>query len=127
MRVLDRARAQARPLKRDAYALYFVARDPRTPWYARALAAAVVTYALSPFDLIPDFIPVFGYLDDLVIVPLGVALVLRVIPQEVLAECRQRAEVAAQRPISRIGAALMIVAWLGLATWAFLFIRDFLD
>jgi len=127
MRLPDRARIQARRLKRDAYALYFVARDSRTPWYARALAAAVVTYALSPLDLIPDFIPVFGYLDDFVIVPLGVALVLRVMPPEVLAECRQRAEVAAQRPINRVGAALMIIAWLGVATWALLFIRDFLD
>ncbi len=82
----------ARRLKRDATVLYLVARHPRTPWYARALAAAVAAYALSPIDLIPDFIPVIGYLDDLVIVPLGVAAVMRLVPGEVLTECRQRAE-----------------------------------
>src|SRR6266511_3919668 len=92
------ARAQAERLKRDAYALYFVARDPRTPWYARALAAAVVAYALSPFDLIPDFVPVLGYLDDMVIVPLGIALALRLVPADVLSECRERARSARQAP-----------------------------
>ena len=105
MGLLDKARAQAQRLKRDAYALYFVARDPRTPWYARALAAAVVAYALSPFDLIPDFVPVLGYLDDLVIVPLGIALVLRLVPRAVLDDCRVRAQLAADRPVSRAGAA----------------------
>jgi uncharacterized membrane protein YkvA (DUF1232 family) len=124
MGVLDRARSQAKRLKRDAYALYFVARDPRTPWYARALAAAVVAYALSPFDLIPDFVPVLGYLDDLVIVPLGIALVFRLVPRAVLAECRARAEVVADHPISRVGAAFMIAVWFGLAAFAFLLIRD---
>ena len=127
MGVLDRARLQAKRLKRDAYALYFVARDPRTPWYARALAAAVVAYALSPFDLIPDFVPVLGYLDDLVIVPLGIALVLRLVPHEVLAECRETARVASERPISRAGAAFMIAVWLGLGALAILLIRDLLD
>lgn len=114
-------------MRSHAYALYFVARDPRTPWYARALAAAVVAYALSPFDLIPDFVPVLGYLDDLVIVPLGVALVLRLVPDEVLAECRERAQMAADRPISRAGAAFMIAVWLGLAALAILLIRDLLS
>src|ERR671930_464147 len=98
----DRARAQARKLKRDAYALYYVVRDRRTPWYARAVAAAVVAYALSPFDLIPDFVPVLGYLDDLVIVPLGIALALRMVPAPVLMECRARAASAAERPTSRV-------------------------
>jgi uncharacterized membrane protein YkvA (DUF1232 family) len=97
--ILDRAKAQARRLKRDAFALYFVARDRRTPWYARALAAVVVAYALSPFDLIPDFVPVLGYLDDLVVVPLGIALVLKLVPAEVLADCRARAQLAAERPV----------------------------
>src|SRR5919197_1356090 len=111
----DRARAQARKLKRDAYALYYVVRDRRTPWYARAVAAAVVAYALSPFDLIPDFVPVLGYLDDLVIVPLGIALALKLVPAEVLEDSRKRAQLAAERPVSRVGAALMIVLWLALA------------
>ena len=127
MGLLHKARAQAQRLKRDAYALYFVARDPRTPWYARALAAAVVAYALSPFDLIPDFVPVLGYLDDLVIVPLGIALVLRLVPRAVLDDCRVRAQLAADRPVSRAGAAFMIAVWLALAALAILLVRDLLD
>jgi uncharacterized membrane protein YkvA (DUF1232 family) len=115
MRVIDRARELARRLKRDAYVVYFVARDGRTPWYARALAVAAVAYAFSPFDLIPDFVPVLGYLDDVLIVPLMVALVLRLVPRDVLAECRAQAEVAAERPVSRAGAAFMIGVWLGAA------------
>ncbi len=94
---LERWRERARRLKRETYALYLAARDPRVPWYAKALAVCVVAYALSPIDLIPDFIPVLGYLDDLVLVPLGIALVLRLIPRDVLAECRQRAQEALDR------------------------------
>ncbi len=126
MGALDRVKAQAQRLKREAYALYFVARDKRTPWYARVVAAAVVAYALSPFDLIPDFVPVFGYLDDLIVVPLGVALVLKLVPTEVLADCRERAQTAAERPISRAGAAFMICVWLGLAILVLLLVRDLL-
>ena len=127
MPVLDRLNAQAKRLKRDAYALYFVVRDRRTPWYARAAAAAVVAYALSPFDLIPDFVPVLGYLDDLIIVPLGIALVLKLVPGEVLADCRDRAEVAAERPVSRVGAAFMIAVWLALAAVVILAVHAWLD
>ena len=127
MPVLDRLNAQAKRLKRDAYALYFVARDRRTPWYARAAAAAVVAYALSPFDLIPDFVPVLGYLDDLIIVPLGIALVLKLVPSEVLVDCRDRAAVAAERPVSRVGAAFMIAVWLALAAVVILAVRARLD
>ena len=101
-----------------------MARDRRTPWYARAVAAAVVAYALSPFDLIPEFVPVLGYLDDMVIVPLGIALALKLVPAEVLEESRARAQLAAERPVSRVGAALMIVLWLALAIAV---IRDILD
>jgi uncharacterized membrane protein YkvA (DUF1232 family) len=78
-------------LKAETYALYLAVRDPRTPWYARALAACVVAYALSPIDLIPDPIPILGYLDDFVLVPIGIGLVLRLIPPEVMAECRATA------------------------------------
>jgi uncharacterized membrane protein YkvA (DUF1232 family) len=120
-------RAHARRLKRDALALYFVARDERTPWYARAAAAAIVAYALSPIDLIPDFVPVLGYLDDLVLVPLGIALVLKLVPAEVLADCRARAEAAAGRPVSRVGAVVILAIWVGLALVAFLLVRDLLD
>jgi len=126
MGFLDSAKVQARRLKRETYALYFVARDPRTPWYARLLCAAVVAYALSPFDLIPDFVPVLGYLDDLVIVPLGIALALRLVPAHVLEECRARASVAADRPVSRAGAAFIIAVWLALALLAIWLLRDVL-
>ena len=87
----------ARRLKRETYALYLAARDPRVPWYAKALAICVAGYALSPLDLIPDFIPIIGYLDDLILVPLGIALVIRLIPSEALADCRERAQVMMDR------------------------------
>ena len=83
---------KARELKLQTYALYFAYRDARTPWYAKVFTALVVAYAFSPIDLIPDFIPVLGYLDDLVIIPLGVWLALKLIPTQVMAECRLQAE-----------------------------------
>lgn len=89
--MLNRWKHWARTLKREVYALYLAYRDPRVPWYARLLAGVVVAYAFSPIDLIPDFIPVLGYLDDLLLVPLGIALVIRLIPPHVLAECRAEA------------------------------------
>ena len=85
----------AEHLRVEAHALYLACKDPRVPWYAKALAACVVGYALSPIDLIPDFIPVIGYLDDLLIVPLGIALAIRLIPPAVLSECRAQAQAAA--------------------------------
>jgi uncharacterized membrane protein YkvA (DUF1232 family) len=127
MGAFARARAHARRLKRDAYALYFVMRDRRTPWYVRAVAATVVAYALSPFDLIPDFVPVLGYLDDLVIVPLGVALVVKMVPADVLADCRAQAESVAQRPVSRAGALVVISVWLVFGALVFLIVRNALD
>src|SRR4030067_3713534 len=97
---LDSWKARARQLKTEVYALYLAYRDKRTPWYARMFTALVVGYAFSPIDLIPDFIPVLGYLDDLVLIPLGVALALKMIPAEVMAECRDqaRAAMSAGRP-----------------------------
>jgi uncharacterized membrane protein YkvA (DUF1232 family) len=103
---------RARKLKQDVVAVALAMRDPRVPWYAKALGAVVVAYALSPIDLIPDFIPVIGYLDDLVLVPLGVLLMLRLIPAEVLAEHRVAAAAIVERPVSYAGAAAMIVVWL---------------
>jgi uncharacterized membrane protein YkvA (DUF1232 family) len=119
---LDRLRLQARRLKAETLALYLVARDPRVPWYVRLFVAAVVAYALSPIDLIPDFVPVLGYLDDLLIVPLGIWLALRMIPSPLLDECRARAhaELASGRPTSRAGLAAIVLIWLGsaaLAAW----------
>jgi uncharacterized membrane protein YkvA (DUF1232 family) len=106
----------ARRLKRDVIAVYLSARDPRVPWYAKAVAACVAAYALSPIDLIPDFIPVLGYLDDLILVPLGIALAIRLIPPEIFAEHRQTASSQiGSRPISKVGAAAIIAIWLTLA------------
>jgi uncharacterized membrane protein YkvA (DUF1232 family) len=113
--MLQRLRDWARGLKRDVHALYLAARDPRVPWYAKAVALGVAAYALSPIDLIPDFIPVIGYLDDLIIVPLGILLAVRLIPPEILAEHRQVANEAAERPTSRTAAMVIIAVWIGLA------------
>ena len=115
--MFERWRRHARQLKRELYALYLAYRDPRVPWYARLFAACVVGYAFSPIDLIPDVIPVLGYLDDLVLVPLGIALALRMIPPEVMAESRTRAEEVMRqgKPINRVAAALIVALWLLLA------------
>src|ERR1700756_3364630 len=91
---MEKWKQWARLIKRDAHALYLAACDPRVPWYAKAMALAVAAYALSPIDLIPDFIPVVGYLDDLIIVPLGIALVVRMIPPQIMTEHRTLAEAA---------------------------------
>ena len=111
-RIIADARQWARTIKRDVHAVWLAARDPRTPWYAKALALAVAAYAVSPIDLIPDFIPVLGYLDDLVIVPLGVLLVVRLIPLEVMEEHREAAAKATERPVSRLAAGAVIAVWI---------------
>ncbi|GHA80472.1 YkvA family protein [Cognatilysobacter bugurensis] len=109
---LSTLRRWARGLKQQALVVYFAARDPRTPWPVRLLALTVAAYALSPIDLIPDFIPVLGLLDDLVLVPLGVWLVLRWMPLDVARDARERAQVAAERPVSRGTAAVVVLVWL---------------
>lgn len=119
--MIDRIRQWARALKRDAHALYLASRDPRVPWYAKALALFVAGYALSPIDLIPDFIPVLGYLDDLVIVPLGIWAVVKMIPPDVMAEHRATAQAQSEKPVSAIAAVLIVAVWIGLsvlAAWA---------
>jgi uncharacterized membrane protein YkvA (DUF1232 family) len=108
-------RKWARGIRQQTLVVYHAARDPRTPWYVRALAFAVAAYALSPIDLIPDFIPVLGYLDDLIVVPLGLMLVLRLTPREVLAASRIKAEEATDRPVSRGMAAVVAGTWILLA------------
>jgi uncharacterized membrane protein YkvA (DUF1232 family) len=105
-------RQKASQLKVEVYALYFAVRDPRVPWYAKIFAACVVAYALSPIDLIPDFIPVFGYLDDLILVPLGIALTLKMVPPIVLAECREKARALQEKPKSWVGATVIIIIWI---------------
>ena len=120
----ERWKQWARQLKVETFALYLAYRDPRVPWYAKVWTALVVGYAFSPIDLIPDFIPVLGYLDDLVLVPLGVALALRMIPEAVLQECRLRARerMAGGRPVNRAVAVVIVLTWLLLlallAAWA---------
>jgi uncharacterized membrane protein YkvA (DUF1232 family) len=113
-----RLAAWARSIKRDVHAVYLASRDPRTPWCAKALAIGVVAYALSPIDLIPDFIPVLGQLDELVILPLGIWLVVRMIPRDVMDEHRAAAIVAEQMPRSTAGAVMIVLIWLGLAAGA---------
>lgn len=122
MSLWQRLRSQARALKREAHALYFAARDPRTPWPARLVAGLVIAYALSPIDLIPDVVPVLGYLDDVILVPAGIALAIRLIPPEVLTECRERAAAAPSRPRSLAGAAVIVALWITAAALAALWL-----
>jgi uncharacterized membrane protein YkvA (DUF1232 family) len=110
--LVQRLRSSARRLRAETFALWLAARDPRTPWYARVLVWVVVAYALSPIDLIPDVIPVLGYLDDLLLVPLGIVVALRLVPADVMAECRHRvAHSDMQRPGARWLVAAAIVSW----------------
>ena len=104
-------KAWAFALNRDAHAVWLCARDPRTPWYAKAVALSVAAYAFSPIDLIPDFVPVLGYLDDLILVPAGLWLALKLIPADVLAEHRAEAEALARRPVSKTAAVAVVVVW----------------
>src|SRR6478672_5670888 len=118
--MVDRLKDWARVIKRDVHALYLASRDPRVPWYAKALAILVVGYALSPIDLIPDFIPVLGYLDDVIVVPLGILLVIWLIPPDIMAEHRELAAASQDLPVSRIAAVIIIAVWLvgiGLSLW----------
>lgn len=116
---IERLRRRVDALKADTYALALASRDPRVPWHAKAVAALTVAYALSPIDLIPDFIPIIGYLDDLVLVPFGLAMAIKLIPPALLAEHRARAAIQFARggPRSRAGLVLVIVTWILAAAW----------
>ena len=115
--MFSQLRTRARELKREAYAVYLAARDPRTPWYAKALIFFVIAHTFSPIDLIPDFIPVLGYLDDLIITPGGLWLAVRLIPPEVMSEAREAAVThSADRSAGRVGAVLIVLVWLLAAT-----------
>lgn len=112
----------ARSIKGDVVALWFAARDPRVPWYAKAVAASVAAYALSPIDLIPDFVPVLGYLDELVVLPLGIMCAVKLVPAGIMAEHRAAALAAEGEPKSRTAAMIFIVIWIaatGFLAWLF--------
>lgn len=117
-------KAKARKLKQEVYALYLASRDRRVPWYARAAAIVVVAYAFSPIDLIPDPIPVLGYLDDLILIPLGIALVIKLIPTEVLQDCREKAAstMRAGKPKNWVAGVIIILIWVGLFVFTFLWV-----
>lgn len=112
MQILSALKTRARELKQSTLVAYYGARDPRTPVPVRVLALLVAAYALSPIDLIPDFIPVLGYLDDLVLLPLGLALVIRLLPAPVVASAREQAQRAAERPAGTLAAAAIVAVWL---------------
>lgn len=120
---------KAEQLKIEIYTLYLAYKDPRVSWYAKAFAACVVAYALSPVDLIPDFIPVLGYLDDLILLPLGIGLALKMIPPAILTEHRAKAQERfhADQPKSLVAAGVVIAVWLILLGWSVAGIIWFLD
>jgi uncharacterized membrane protein YkvA (DUF1232 family) len=117
MPLLADLKQRSRRLKAETFALYLAARHPETPWYAKLFVAGVVAYAFSPIDLIPDFVPVLGYLDDLILIPLGLALAVKMMPDPILAECRARAReiIANGKPVSRAAGLVIVAIWLALA------------
>ena len=125
MSLVATLKTRARRLKTEVTALYYAARHPRTPWYAKALIAGIVAYALSPIDLIPDFIPVLGFVDEIVLLPFAIALAIRLVPSEVMAECRARASETGrvQSTAGRYGAAFIVVLWIATiwlaGSWAY--------
>jgi uncharacterized membrane protein YkvA (DUF1232 family) len=129
MKAFEAWKQQVKHLRTEAYALYLAYKDPRTPWYAKFFAACVVGYAFSPIDLIPDPIPILGYLDDLILIPLGIAVTLKMIPPAVLAECRDRAQTVMSegKPESRAAVAAIITIWLLLAALAVIVVAQALQ
>lgn len=116
--MLEKLKFRARALKNEAYAICLAAKDPRTPWYAKALIYFVVAHTFSPIDLIPDFIPILGYLDDLIITPLGIALAIRLIPPEVLEEARLTvATHGLDRRVGFVGAGIILIIWILAIIW----------
>ena len=112
--MIDRLRRRAQTLKRETHALFLAYRDPRTPWYARLITACVVAYAFSPIDLIPDFIPILGYLDDLFLIPLGIKVAIGMIPSVVMKDCREKAHTLFPdgKSVSRVAAVVIVLVWL---------------
>jgi uncharacterized membrane protein YkvA (DUF1232 family) len=119
MKNLSVSKQWARKLKIDSFTLYYAYKNPRTPWYAKIWAAVVVAYAFSPIDLIPDFIPIVGYLDDLVLIPLGMALAIKLIPRDILEECRRLANDRAnsRKPFNWVAGGIIIAIWAAVLTF----------
>lgn len=117
MPLVAELKQRARRLKTETFALYLAACHPGTPWYAKLFVAGIVAYALSPIDLIPDFVPVLGYLDDLILIPAGIALAIKMVPPSVLAECRAQAEkvMSQGKPVNRIAGTVIVGIWVALA------------
>ena len=111
--LIARWKRQAKLLEVKIYTIYLAYKDPRVPWYAKAFTACIVAYAFSPIDLIPDFIPILGYLDDIVLIPLGIALALKMIPKEVIKECEEKAKaiLSQDKPKSLLAAAIIVAIW----------------
>jgi len=126
--MIEKWKQSARKLKAETYALYLVYKHPDTPWYAKVFAGLVVAYAFSPIDLVPDFIPVLGYLDDLVLIPLGITLALKMIPTAVMEECRTQAqnEMRAGKPVNWLSAAVIVGIWIALAGLCVVWLLDLL-
>lgn len=126
MTIGEKLKSWAKRIKRDGVTLWFAGRHPATPWYAKALGVFVVAYALSPIDLIPDFVPVLGYVDDVLLLPGLIWLTIRLLPPEVLADCRNQADgwmsTQGSKPSSRVGAAVIVLLWIavGAALWIWL-------
>lgn len=117
LNIMDRLKQQAKRLKSEVFALYFAYKDPRVPWYGKFFIVLVVGYAFSPIDLIPDFIPVLGYLDDLVLIPLGVAIAIRMIPPNVMDEARVKAQSLKTKPRNWLAAIIIVAVWILVLGW----------
>lgn len=119
MQVVDKLKSKAKELKRNIWVLYLAHKDPRVPWYVKAFTLCVVAYAFSPIDLIPDFIPILGYLDDLILVPLGIMLALKMIPKSVIDDCNEKANelMKTKKPKNWFMATLFILIWISLGIW----------
>ena len=128
MALFEKWKKSARKLKAETYALYLAYKHPHTPWFAKAFAGLVIAYAFSPIDLVPDFIPVLGYLDDLILVPLGIGLALKMIPATVMVECRTQAKNDMQegKPVNWLTAVIIVTIWMGLAAVCILWLIDLL-
>lgn len=127
--LIARWKRQAKLLRIKIYAIYFAYKDPRVPWYAKAFAACIVAYAFSPIDLIPDFIPILGYLDDIVLIPLGITLALKMIPTAVIKECEEKAQeiLTQDKPKSLPAAAIIVAIWVFIIALFVVVILKFTD